>query len=214
MGNFMKNLAVIGMITLGTVTANAAKAEKTPPSLKGNQIAKTQQHKVVSKDIALVVEDRTYLEALKNSLYDNRMAKDKAGVAANKFELKKAKADLRRDKAYLRADRKELMRQQRTLEKTAKDQKCAHKKELCHAKRAVRKDLRKDDDAMLTKDAAKVAVLRSEINADNAKIDKIQKDREAYLAYIDQEASKPHDDETAFLEEPRQYIYGNLVYWM
>lgn len=212
MKNFVRHLAVIGMIALGTATAYAAK-ERDPVSLKGNQIAKTQQHKVVRKDIMGVVAARTDVEGLKNSLYENRMAKDKEGVAADKFELKKAKADLRREKAYLRADRKELMRQQRALEDNARDLKKAHKKELCQAKRAVRKDLRKDDDANLTKDAARVETLRSRVIADEAKIEKIQSDRKEYLAYIDEESSKPHDDEVAWLEQPRQYVYGNLVYW-
>ena len=201
-------LMFAGMAALGTIfTTPAWAADSNPakpspePSLKGNVLATTKEHKSVKGYLGRIQATELKIEALKNSIYENRMSDNDEAVMRDRALLKKAKADLKRDKEYLKVDKKTLMCQQHSRFMAELSDKKDHKKELREAKRTLRRDTRKDNTAAIDWDTKQVALLNAKVEEDNAQLGKIMKDRKEYLAYIEYELDEPYNETASASEQ-------------
>lgn len=161
----LKNLFLVGMITascVGTQTYAREKDKETPKNtnaIENNRLANRKEYKDMKATISRIEKDRERIVFHKEELKKNKEADLKIESHMCKKEIRKAKADLKRDKKYLRIDQADLASDQWVAIQQANKEKRTAKKELRHAKCAVRKDLRKGDAAALKTDAARVQAL-------------------------------------------------------
>jgi len=135
-------------MTTSTVTATSFAAD---PSFE-------VEYRDIKSDLSTVREEKAELDELRAELKADRKADREMEVIVTKKEIAKTKADIRHAKAYYKADKKDLKRDYRLAIKGRRDITAEHRKELCEAKKELRRDMRQGNSAALVPDAAEVAL--------------------------------------------------------
>lgn len=171
----------------GIVFGNSAFA-KTGEGLGSSKSLKaTKEHRSIESHIRKIDADRTKIETLKGSVKKAKKADNEVAESTYRLNLKAVKADLKDEKADLKTEKKALLAKRKAEIK----QKCAEKHDakyaLMEAKSTLKKDLRKDNTAALTADAARVALLTKQADKVVAQETALKADRDTYVMYINEE---------------------------
>lgn len=133
-------------------------------------VAATDPNLSVQRDLDSIRYQKEHIALHKEQLKDSRANDNEMAQIEARKNLKKAKADLKRDKAYLKADRKALIQtRENDMGFTASAMK-ESKRDLCSAKKQLKKDLRQGNSARLVQDAELVAKHQRNVDRHEAKL--------------------------------------------
>lgn len=178
---------MIGMITAGLVATTPSFAANEEGSIKGNRFLHRKEYRDMKASMSRIEKDRERIAFHKAEYKKNKEAGLTIESHMSKKELRKARADLKRDKKYLRIDKRDLQADQYAAIRQANSETRAVRKELCAAKKELRKDTRQGNVADLKEDVALIETLtlKKELKKKEAEI--LKDDVYAFFIYLDDE---------------------------